>query len=58
MMIKRASRYLSVALIGVVLIGVGYLLLVKRPLSVEAVVVTHDVPVQVFGLGTVVSMAN
>jgi HlyD family secretion protein len=51
MMIKRSSRYLSVALIGAVLIGVGYLLLIKRQLLVETVVVAHDVPVQVFGLG-------
>lgn len=53
MMINRVSRYLSVALIAVVLIGIGYLVIVKRPLSVEVVEVEHDVPVQVFGLGTV-----
>lgn len=53
MMINRVSRYLSVALIAVVLVGVGYLVIVKRPLSVEVIDVEHDVPVQVFGLGTV-----
>ena len=52
-MINRVSRYLSVALIAFVLVGVGYLVIVKRPLSVEVIDVEHDVPVQVFGLGTV-----
>jgi len=49
----RVPHYLSVALIAVVLIGIGYLVTVKRPLSVAVVEVEHDVPVQVFGLGTV-----
>jgi HlyD family secretion protein len=53
MMIMRVSHYLSVALIAVVLIGIGYLVIVKRPLSVAVVEVEYDVPVQVFGLGTV-----
>jgi HlyD family secretion protein len=53
MMIKRVSRYLLVALIILVLLAVGYLVIVKRPLSVEGIDVEHDVPVKVFGLGTV-----
>ncbi|MEN8108603.1 MAG: efflux RND transporter periplasmic adaptor subunit [Pseudomonadota bacterium] len=53
MMIKRVSRYLLVALIIFVLLAVGYLVIVKRPLSVEGIEMEHDVPVQVFGLGTV-----
>lgn len=50
---KRILRYLSVALIACVLAGVGYLVLIKRPLAVETVAIERDVPVQVFGLGTV-----
>jgi len=50
---KRIVRYLSVALIASVLVGVGYLVLIKRPLAVETVAIEQDVPVQVFGLGTV-----
>jgi len=51
--IKQVPRYLAVALVAGVLAGVIYLVIVKRPLSVEVVEVEHDVPVQVFGLGTV-----
>jgi len=56
MMIKvdrRVLRYLSVALITSVLAGLGYLVFIKRPLVVETVAIEQDVPVQVFGLGTV-----
>ena len=51
--INKVPRYLLGALLVVVLIVVGYLVIVKRPLSVEVVEVEHDVAVQVFGLGTV-----
>jgi HlyD family secretion protein len=51
--IKKVSRFFWSALIVLVLIGIGTVVLVKRPLSVEVVEVEHDVPVQVFGLGTV-----
>jgi HlyD family secretion protein len=53
MMNKRVPRYLLIALIAVALTGIGYLVLIKRPLSVDVVEAEHDVPVQVFGLGTV-----
>ena len=53
MNIKSVSRYLLPILIAIVLVGIGYLVLVKRPLPVEVVEVEDDVPVQVFGLGTV-----
>lgn len=53
MMSNRISRALLAALIAIAVSGVGYLLFFKRPLSVEVVKVAHDVPVQVFGLGTV-----
>ena len=53
MIIKRVPRYLSVALLVVLLMVVGYLVIIKRPLSVAVVELEHDVPVQVFGLGTV-----
>jgi len=52
-MIKIVSRYLLVALIILVLLVIGYLVIVKRPLLVEVVDVEQGVPVQVFGLGTV-----
>ena len=50
---NRVSRYLSVVLIAVALFGIGYLVIVKRPLPVEVIAVEQAVPVQVFGLGTV-----
>jgi HlyD family secretion protein len=50
---KRIVRYLSVALVTSVLLGIGYLVLIKRPLAVGIVNIEQDVPVQVFGLGTV-----
>ena len=53
MIINRVPRYLLIALLIVVLIVIGYLVIIKRPLSVEVVELEHDVPVQVFGLGTV-----
>ena len=53
MNIKIVSRYLLSIVIVIVLVGIGYLVLVKRPLPVVVVEVEHDVPVQVFGLGTV-----
>ena len=53
MKLKNVPGYLSVALIVIALIGVGYLVYVKRPLPVEVIEHAYDVPVQVFGLGTV-----
>jgi len=53
MVIKSVSRYLLVSLIILVLLVVGYLVIVKRPLLVEVVDVERGVSVQVFGLGTV-----
>ena len=53
MKLKNVPGYLSVAPIVIALIGVGYLVLVKRPLPVEVIELAYDVPVQVFGLGTV-----
>lgn len=49
----RVYRFLSVTLIAVVLAGIGYQLISRRPLPVQVVGVENDVPVQVFGLGTV-----
>jgi len=50
---KQSLRYLIIALAILLLLSLGYMLVAKRPLSVEIVNVEHNVPIKVFGLGTV-----
>jgi len=50
---KRILRYAIIALVILLMLSLGYMILVKRPLAVEVIEMEHNVPIKVFGLGTV-----
>ena len=58
-MTARATRLgkrtglLSIALLSVAIIAAGYAFLSYRPITVKVAAVSENVPVRVFGLGTV-----
>jgi HlyD family secretion protein len=53
MSISRRVRLLSLAALPLVLAGVAYVVVSLRPIPVKVARVVENVPVRVFGLGTV-----
>jgi HlyD family secretion protein len=53
MSLSKRTQFLLIALATVALVAAGYAFLSRRPILVEASRVTENVPVRVFGLGTV-----